>query len=118
MDEGKLPDAAGLAVLDPDGSFVCRLRSDRDTLTSLAHGLWSTPENVRRARLAEIEELAHRLAGAAGTFGYERVGMAALELEDCVAAKASGADHCEGRSAIDTGLAGLRRALDGSLRDA
>jgi HPt (histidine-containing phosphotransfer) domain-containing protein len=118
MDERKLPGAADLAVLDPDGSFVCRLRDDRDTLTRLAHGLWSSPKDARRARLAEIEELAHRLAGAAGTFGYERVGVAALELEDCVAAKASGTDHCEDRSAIEAGLARLRLALDGSLHGA
>ncbi|HEY1385296.1 MAG TPA: Hpt domain-containing protein [Dongiaceae bacterium] len=112
MDERKVPGAADLAVLDPDGSFVCRLRHDRDALARLACGLWTTAEDARRARLAEIEELAHRLAGAAGTFGYERVGMAALELENDVAT----ADRLHDRSAIEASLARLRMTLENSLR--
>jgi chemotaxis protein histidine kinase CheA len=115
MDSRKAPAAADLAVLDPDGSFICRLRGDWHTLASLEDGLWAMPEDTRRLRLAQIEELAHRLAGAAGTFGYERVGIAAFELESCMAA-APGAKRPENKSAIEFGIVGLRTALESSLR--
>ena len=113
MGEPNLLDAAELAVLDPDGSFVHRLRNDRDTLMGLAAGLWSVPLDIRSARLAKIEALAHRLAGAAGTFGHAGVSAAALGLENCVAAEPGQVD----RAAIEAGLVGLRMALDASLRN-
>jgi hypothetical protein len=69
MGKSRVPDPADLAILDPDGSFVCRLSVDWDRLARLGDGLWAAPEDKRRLRLAELEELAHRLAGAAGTFG-------------------------------------------------
>ena len=112
MAEPKAPSAADLALLDPDGSFVGRLKTDRDALAKLASGLWATPLAARRKQLTEIEALAHRLAGAAGTFGYPGVGAAALELEGCVTAASHGPQH---RSTIDAGLAGLRAALEASV---
>jgi len=110
--EPKAPDAADLALLDPDGSFVRRLRTDRDALLELSSGLWATPAVGRRARLAAIESLAHRLAGAAGTFGYPLVGAAALELEDRVTA---GSDSPSDHPTIAESLDRLRAALERSV---
>jgi HPt (histidine-containing phosphotransfer) domain-containing protein len=62
--------------------------------------------------MAKIEALAHRLAGAAGTFGYARVGAAALELESRLAAGQSGED----RPAIEAALRGLRLALENGIQ--
>jgi HPt (histidine-containing phosphotransfer) domain-containing protein len=112
VDERKKTGPADLAVLDPDGAFVRRLRDDRDALTELASGLWSAPEEVRAVRLARIEALAHRLAGAAGTFGYAEIGAAAADLEGSVATNGP-----ERRSAIDAGLVNLKAALGASARN-
>jgi HPt (histidine-containing phosphotransfer) domain-containing protein len=112
MAERKKPSLTDLAVLDPDGAFIRRLRDDRDALIGLAADLWSAPEHLRSARLTKIEALAHRLAGAAGTFGYSEVGAAALELESRIATPRS-----DGRSAIDAGLAGLQTALEALVRN-
>jgi HPt (histidine-containing phosphotransfer) domain-containing protein len=113
MGEPTRPSAADLAVLDPDGSFVHRLRNDRDLLTRLATDLWAVSKSIRSERLAKIEELAHRLAGAAGTFGYAGVSAAALELESGVAARLAQMD----RAAVEASLVGLRAAIETSLRD-
>jgi hypothetical protein len=78
------PDKAALALLDPDGAFPDRLRQDRAVLKTLCCRL-RDGEGEARALLAAIATLAHRLAGAAGTFGYGAVGDAATELEDCIA---------------------------------
>jgi hypothetical protein len=71
-----------LALLDPDGTFPVRLAGDRDALAGYADGLWALEAEALRERLREIATLAHRLAGAAGTFGYHGVGDAALALEE------------------------------------
>jgi HPt (histidine-containing phosphotransfer) domain-containing protein len=78
------PDKAALALLDPDGGFPDRLRQDRAALKAL-RGRLRSGEGETKALLAALETLAHRLAGAAGTFGYGAVGTAAMELEDCLA---------------------------------
>jgi HPt (histidine-containing phosphotransfer) domain-containing protein len=78
------PDKAALALLDPDGGFPDRLRQDRTALKTLRRRLRSG-EGETKALLAALETLAHRLAGAAGTFGYGAIGTAAMALEDCLA---------------------------------
>jgi HPt (histidine-containing phosphotransfer) domain-containing protein len=75
------PSAADLARLDPDGSFGARLIEDRAELARLA-GRIDPRSDAGREALAELERLAHRLAGAAGTFGYPEIGEAALALEE------------------------------------
>ena len=113
MREPPAPSAADLALLDPDGSFVLRLKDDREALTRLASGLWAA--EARGERLARLEALAHRLAGAAGTFGYARVGDAALALENGIMSAGHGVDRGEDRSMIERDLAALQNALDISL---
>jgi chemotaxis protein histidine kinase CheA len=107
--------AADLALLDPDGAFLSRLAEDRAALTALARGLWTASPRARRRRLAEIEVLAHRLGGAAGTFGYAAVSAAALDLEDRVPTGREVADPSECRSTVAPGLAGLASRLDDTL---
>jgi HPt (histidine-containing phosphotransfer) domain-containing protein len=107
--------AADLALLDPEGAFLSRMAEDRAALAGLAGGLWKASPEARRRRLAEIEVLAHRLGGAAGTFGYEGVSAAALELEDRIAMWRQVADPSGCRVAIEGGLTGLARALEGAI---
>lgn len=97
------PTAADLALLDPDGSFRHRLASDLQILAR-----FSAPA-LMPADLAEIELLAHRLAGAAGTFGFAEVSDAALALEDAAIEARAGSGRL-GRLA--SGLGRLRRALE------
>jgi DNA-binding response OmpR family regulator/HPt (histidine-containing phosphotransfer) domain-containing protein len=66
-----------LARLDPDGSFQQRLVDDHRALTALGRRIHQRGDRV----LVTLAKLAHRLAGAAGTFGYERIGDAAACLE-------------------------------------
>lgn len=114
MPEGKSITAAEIALLDPDGTFSSRLAADRDVLTGLARGLESAPTESRQRRLAEMEALAHRLGGAAGTFGYMAISAAAFELEARIVARRGGA---EGPFAeIENRLAALMGVLDEALR--
>ena len=114
MPEGRTISAAELALLDPDGAFWSRLAADRDVLTGLARGLWTAPAESRIRRLAEMEMLAHRLGGAAGTFGYMAISAAALELEAGIVARRG---RAEGPFAeIEDRLAALMAMLDEALR--
>jgi hypothetical protein len=106
------PSAAELARLDPDGSFAGRLARDRADLAGLAEALAGGAGDGRDHILAEIEVLAHRLAGAAGTFGHAEVGAAAFDLEE--AAIALRRAPSGGRAALDGGLRRLLGALDGA----
>ena len=115
MPEEKGMTAADLLLLDPDGAFPSRLKEDRDVLMALARGLWKASGEGQQRCLAEIEALAHRLGGAAGTFGYGAVSTAAFALQDGIAAGAEAADSAECRSAIEAGLASLLRTLDDAL---
>lgn len=77
------PERAALALLDPDGSFIERLRQDRATLMALLKEL-ADGGSAKQAPLERLQTLAHRLAGAAGTFGHGQIGEAAISLEDCL----------------------------------
>ena len=77
------PDKAALALLDPDGSFIERLRQDHATLLILLEAL-GDEAGEKEAHLAELRRFAHRLAGAAGTFGHDEIGEAAMVVEDCL----------------------------------
>ena len=114
MPEGRSITAAELALLDPEGTFSSRLAADRDVLTGLARGLWTAPAESRQRRLAEIEGVAHRLGGAAGTFGYMAVSEAAFELEARIAVRRG---RAEGPLVeIESRLAALLGALDEAIR--
>jgi HPt (histidine-containing phosphotransfer) domain-containing protein len=114
MPERRSITADELTLLDPDGTFSSRLAADRDVLTGLARGLGSAPTETRQRRLAEMEALAHRLGGAAGTFGYMAISAAALELEAGIVARRG---RAEGPFAeIEDRLAALMAMLDEALR--
>jgi HPt (histidine-containing phosphotransfer) domain-containing protein len=114
MPEERPITAAELALLDPDGAFSSRLVADREILSELARGLRRASAEARQRPLAEIEALAHRLGGAAGTFGYAAVSAAAFELEARIGVERGGARaHSVG---VDDGLAALVRALDEAIR--
>ena len=115
MTDEKWITAADLLLLDPDGTFPARLKGDRGVLTALARGLWKASAEARQGRLAKIEALAHRLGGAAGTFGHGAVSVAAFALEDCIAAGREATDPAKCRAAIEAALARLLRVLDDAL---
>ena len=103
-----------LALLDPDGTFPARLAGDRDTLAGYADNLWALDAGALRERLKEIATLAHRLAGAAGTFGHQDVSDAALALEGQVLDRLESED-------LSMLQAPVRQAMDalvGALEDA
>ena len=79
------PDLALLALLDPEGKFRHRLREDCQRVAVLRRALSLGSEAEQSARL-ELERVAHRLAGAAGTFGFAEVSTIALEVEDILVA--------------------------------
>lgn len=64
------PSTADLALLDPDGLFRGRLAHDRRVLSR------------HRNDIAHVRVVIHRLAGAAGTFGYAGLGEIAVALDD------------------------------------
>lgn len=115
MTDEKAITAADLRLLDPDGTFPSRLKGDREALAALAGGLWKASAEARQDRLAEIEALAHRLGGAAGTFGYGAVSAAAFAVQGCIVGGQAAADLSGCRPTIEAGLASLLRALDDAL---
>ena len=116
MPERKAIAASDLALLDPGGAFRSRLAEDRAAVAALARKLRQAAPAARPRRLAEIELLAHRLAGAAGTFGHPAVSAAALELEDRIARWRKPAGSHARRGPVERGLAILAAALDDALR--
>ncbi|MGM3386802.1 diguanylate cyclase [Stutzerimonas stutzeri] len=62
--------------------FAERLQQELPELAALAERLQQTPEHEqRRAQVVDIRERLHRLAGAAGTFGFAALGQQARQLE-------------------------------------
>lgn len=59
---------------------------------------------------AEAERTAHKLAGSAGTFGFDEASRLARELEHCLAACVAGGDHDPWQAAED--VVALRQALE------
>ena len=110
------PSAADLALLDPDGTFALRLIADRAALCELADVLAATvPTGGGSDRLAALERLAHRLAGAAGTFGHAAVSAAALDLEERMTGLRNGTGN---RQDAADALAALVGALDRAIETA
>lgn len=106
------PGAADLARLDPDGSFAARLIEDRSELARLA-GRIDPESDAGREALANLERLAHRLAGAAGTFGHSEISEAALVLEDkVIAARAVDPADCAQAGSVAPRLADVASTLE------
>ena len=91
------PSAADLRVLDPDGTFRNRLVADHEAVGALSDS----------HDLAPLQPIVHRLAGAAGTFGYAGLGEVAIELDE---------QFREGRPVAATDIARLLAALDQALQ--
>lgn len=95
------PSPDDLKLLDPEGNFRRRLSDDRAAIARLAE----------TGELAELKIVVHRLAGAAGTFGYAEVGDIAIEIDDLFEDKATAAPILEATRGL---LNALDRALVGS----
>jgi CheY-like chemotaxis protein/HPt (histidine-containing phosphotransfer) domain-containing protein len=80
--------SVGLAKLS-DG-FRERLRADRTTLSRCRETLRG--DSTSSGTLVELLSCAHKLAGAAGIFGFQKVSSAAAALEECIT------DGCSGRN--------------------
>src|SRR5262249_50069039 len=72
VDGQPLPDAEGLRLLDPDGTFRRRLEAGGEAIAAV----------VAARGPAAPGRVVHRLAGAAGTFGFTEIGDAAMVLDD------------------------------------
>jgi CheY-like chemotaxis protein/HPt (histidine-containing phosphotransfer) domain-containing protein len=77
---------AGLADLNE--GFRERLRADRTTLSRCRETL--RDESTSSAALDELLSCAHKLAGAAGIFGFHKVSSAAAALEESTTERRSG----------------------------
>jgi HPt (histidine-containing phosphotransfer) domain-containing protein len=115
MSGGKGGAAVDRALLDPEGIFPARLADDRAALADCASDLWTIGAKAREERLNRMTALAHRLAGAAGTFGYHTVSDAALALEEQILERWPGDAPRMGHAAVRQALEGLIDALDEAL---
>jgi chemotaxis protein histidine kinase CheA len=104
-----------LAALDPDGTFPARLAGDRTALFDAARDLWDLEAEPQETRLKQIATLAHRLGGAAGTFGFGAIGGAALALEDTIVDPQPDRKPARRRAAITSAIGTLLRELDAGL---
>jgi HPt (histidine-containing phosphotransfer) domain-containing protein len=68
--------------------FLRRVRHDADALFEC----WAAKEPKSLTVLTRIRNISHGLAGAAGIFGYPRLGNAAATLEEAVVIQLDGAD--------------------------
>jgi HPt (histidine-containing phosphotransfer) domain-containing protein len=75
--------------------FRERALVDRTALSEIAALLEQRDDAA--ARREEVQQIAHRLAGAGGTFGYPEISASAAELDDLAASHPNGerlADGC------------------------
>ncbi|MGB3899242.1 MAG: Hpt domain-containing protein [Mesorhizobium sp.] len=103
------------ALLDPDGLFPARLAADRAALAGHADALATLDAEARAGRLKDVATLAHRLGGAAGTFGYGAISSAALALEDVILERRPGEDRTAAHERVQRAIDALLRALDEGL---
>jgi CheY-like chemotaxis protein/HPt (histidine-containing phosphotransfer) domain-containing protein len=76
----------GDALAGVRGEFLRRVGRDADSLFEC----WSAKESMSLAALTRIREISHGLAGAAGIFGYPRLGDAAATVEKAVILRLGG----------------------------
>jgi DNA-binding response OmpR family regulator len=101
--------------LDDDGSFVTRLADERRAIASLCD-----EDSLSDTRtLTRLHTLAHRLGGAAGTFGYAAVGDAALQLDERLEAilNGSGLKRAKQLGRIEAEVHDLIRLIDAALAE-
>lgn len=87
-------------------NFRQRLAEELPALSELASSL--PPDGQDGEQLLELRGRLHKLAGAAGTFGYPQLGSKARELEQLATACADAApDAADARHRLIHGIAGL-----------
>jgi HPt (histidine-containing phosphotransfer) domain-containing protein len=84
--------------------FRERLRADRTTLSRCRETLRG--DSTSSGTLVELLSCAHKLAGAAGIFGFQKVSSAAAALEERIT------DGCSGRNTSATIGSGLDALVD------
>lgn len=109
MADRKAAARVDLALLDPDGAFPARLAADRAALVAWLAGMQAGAPETGEERMNEIATLSHKLAGAAGTFGYCEISDAALALEELILDRPPG-------PGAPVRLDSLRRAADTLVR--
>lgn len=110
-----MPASVDRSLLDPDGLFPARLAGDRASLADHAKALEALDKGAQSRSLKDIATLAHRLGGAAGTFGYGAVSGAALALEDVVLERRPGENLVVARARVQQAIDALMGALDEAL---
>jgi diguanylate cyclase (GGDEF)-like protein len=99
---------------DPSPAFLAQLKALREAFlrdiparVAEIEGAWNDASGPDEIRLGQVQQLAHRLGGAGGTFGFHALGEAARDLE--LTARAASADG--------GGMpAALRAVLQGQLQ--
>jgi HPt (histidine-containing phosphotransfer) domain-containing protein len=107
MAPAERPASANAALPDPVQAFRERASRDRDRTGRLMAAL-TDPSRARLAQpLAELEALAHGLAGAGGTFGFPALSETAARVERRLEGwRQAAPETLSGRQ-----LAGLRRLV-------
>jgi CheY-like chemotaxis protein/HPt (histidine-containing phosphotransfer) domain-containing protein len=77
-----------VTLADLSDGFRERLRADRATLSRYREALRG--DSTSSGTLEELLSCAHKLAGAAGIFGFQKVSCAAAALEECITDGRSG----------------------------
>jgi DNA-binding response OmpR family regulator len=106
-----LQSSAATHLPDFDGSFHRRLADDRAGLAMLRGKVGNGGDRV----FAALATLAHQLAGAAGTFGYDAIGDAAAAVEERAEAArdASGAHRAKLAPRVAAEVERLIALIDG-----
>jgi len=112
-------------MAEPSPAFLAQLQALREAFTrdvparlTELEKAWADPEGNDLAKLEQLQQLSHRLAGAAGTFGLQALGQAARELELMVKATSSEPEPMPEalRSLVEDQLAKLRLAAESDLQ--
>lgn len=98
---------SGLASLRDD--YAARLPEKLDAIESAIRGARERPDDS--ARLADARQLAHKLSGTAGAYGFPEVGVAAGRVESALGLLAFDAPRWdEALAALDEARAAARNA--------
>lgn len=112
-------------MAEPSLTFQAQLRTLREAFTqgipariAELEKAWTDPNRDDASRVALLRQLAHRLGGTAGTFGFTPLAEAAQELESLARAHslAEGAQSEALRSLLEEHLLLLRQAGEDALQ--